>query len=78
MTTYRKNQKKSQNHQSGSNRAMKNASSLSTSDDKKDEQLASQVVNEKKKMVWKISEENEEWMTRQGEQTASLSSLTAM
>jgi hypothetical protein len=57
---------------------MKNASSLSTSDDKKDEQLASQVVNEKKKMVWKISEENEEWMTRQGEQTASLSSLTAM
>lgn len=57
---------------------MKNASSLSTSDDKKDEQIASQIANEKKKKVWKISEENEERMTRKGEQTVGLSSLTAM
>lgn len=55
---------------------MKNASS--TSDDKKDEQNASQIANEKKKKVWKISEENEERMTRKGEQTVGLSSLTAM
>lgn len=71
MTMFQKRQQKNQNHRSGSNRTTKNASSLSTWNDKKksDLQVKSSTEGE---MVWRISEENEERMTGKGERTDGL------